>query len=132
MFRNYFIIAIRNLGKHKFFGFINITGLSLGIACAMLIAFFVIDELGYDKFNTKAERIYRLISHIKFGGNDARYAVCPAPLARAIREEVPEIEDAARFRSWGTFLVKKDKENSRNLMPSGPIPMYSISFQFLF
>ncbi len=111
MFRNYFTIAIRNLGKHKFFGIINVTGLSLGIACTLLITLFVIDELGYDRFNTKADRIYRLISHIKFGGNDARYAVCPAPLARTIREEIPEIEDATRFRSWGTFLVKKDKEN---------------------
>ncbi len=111
MLKNYFTIAIRNLGKHKFFGFINVTGLSIGIACALLIALFVRDELGYDKFNIKSDRIYRLISHIKFGGNDARYAVCPAPLARTIREEVPEIEDAARFRSWGTFLVKKDKEN---------------------
>jgi putative ABC transport system permease protein len=111
MLRNYFTIAVRNLGKHKFFGIINVTGLSLGIACAMLIALFVIDELRYDKYNTKAERIYRLISHINFGGNDSRYAVCPAPLAGTIREEIPEIEDATRFRSWGTFLVKKDKEN---------------------
>jgi len=111
MLSNYLTIAFRNLGKHKFFGFINITGLSLGIACVMLITLFVIDELSYDKFNTKAERIYRLISHINFGGNDAHYAVCPAPLAKTIREEIPEIEDATRFRSWGMFLVKKDKEN---------------------
>ncbi len=115
MLRNYLTIAIRNLGKHKFFGFINVTGLSLGIACAMLIALFVIDELSYDKFNTKAERIYRIISHINYGGNDSRYAVCPAPMAKTIREEIPEIEDAARFRSWGTFLVKRDKENFREL-----------------
>jgi putative ABC transport system permease protein len=111
MLRNYFNIAIRNLGKHKFFGIINVTGLSLGIACSMLIALFVIDELRYDKFNTKADRIYRIISHINYGGNDSRYAVCPAPLAKTIREEIPEIEDATRFRSWGAILVKKDKEN---------------------
>jgi putative ABC transport system permease protein len=111
MIRNYFLIALRNLRKHKFFSIINITGLSIGIACALLISIFVIDELGYDKFNTKADRIYRLISHINFGGNDAHYAVCPAPLGLVIREEVPEIEDATRFRSWGMFLVKKDKEN---------------------
>ena len=49
MLWNYFIIAVRNLRKHKFFGFINVTGLSLGIACAMLIALFVIDELRYDQ-----------------------------------------------------------------------------------
>ncbi|HEX2393839.1 MAG TPA: ABC transporter permease [Bacteroidales bacterium] len=111
MIRNYFIIALRNFRKHKFFGFINVTGLSIGITCALLITLFVIDELGYDKYNTKRDRIYRLISHIKYGGNDAHYAVCPAPLGNAIREEIPEIEDAARFRGWGMFLVKKEKEN---------------------
>ncbi len=111
MIRNYFTIALRNFRKHKFFGFINVTGLSIGIACALLITLFVIDELGYDTYNKNGDRIYRLISHIKFGGNDAHYAVCPAPLAGAIRDEIPEIEDATRFRSWGTFLVKKDKEN---------------------
>ena len=111
MIRNYFIIAVRNLRKHKFFGFINVTGLSIGIAAALLITLYVIDELGYDTYNTKSNRIYRLISHINYGGNDAHYAVCPAPLANAIREEIPEIEDAARFRGWGMFLVKKDKEN---------------------
>src|SRR5512133_511631 len=111
MLRNYFIIALRNLRKQKFFAFINITGLSIGIACALLITLYVIDELGYDQYNIKKDRIYRLISHINFGGNDMHYAVCPAPLGLAIREEIPEIEDASRFRSWGMFLVKKDKEN---------------------
>jgi len=113
MIRNYFIIAIRNLRKHKFFGFINATGLSIGIGCALLITLYVIDELQYDKFNTKADRIYRLISHIKYGGNDMQFAVCPAPLANAMRTEIPEIKDVARFRSWGMFLVKKDKENHK-------------------
>lgn len=111
MLRNYFIIALRNLRKHKFFGFINATGLSIGIACALMITLYVIDELQYDKYNTKADRIYRLISHINYGGNDAYYAVCPAPLANAMKTEIPEIEEAARFRSWGMFLVKKEKEN---------------------
>ena len=111
MLRNYFIIALRNLRKQKFFAFINVTGLSIGIACALLITLYVVDELSYDQYNSKKERIYRLISHINYGGNDMRYAVCPAPLANAIRDEIPEIEDVVRFRSWGMFLVKKDKEN---------------------
>lgn len=111
MISNYFIIALRNFRKHKFFGFINITGLSIGITCALLITLFVIDELGYDKYNTKGDRIYRIVTHLKYGGNDTYYAVCPAPLGNVIREEIPEIEDATRFRGWGMFQVKREKEN---------------------
>lgn len=111
MLWNYFIIAVRNLRKHKFFSFINVTGLSLGVASALLITLFVIDELKYDRFNTQSDRIYRLTSHINYGGTDLRLATCPAPLAGKMREEIPEIEDVTRFRLWGDFLVKKDNEN---------------------
>jgi len=59
----------------------------------------------------QADRIYRLISHINYGGDDLWLATCPAPLAGKMREEIPEIEEVIRFRSWGDFLVKKNKEN---------------------
>jgi putative ABC transport system permease protein len=111
MLWNYFIIAVRNLRKHKFFSFINITGLSLGVACALLIALFVIDELKYDRFNTKADRIFRLTTHINYGGNDFRLATCPAPLADKMRKEIPEIEEVTRFRISEDFLVKNDTQN---------------------
>ena len=111
MIKNYFKTALRNLKKHKFYGIINVVGLSIGIACTLLISLYILDELSYDKYNVNGDRIYRVISHLKFGGNDSRLAVCPAPMAKAIRDEIPEIENSARFRSWGSFLVKKDKEN---------------------
>lgn len=115
MLWNYFIIAARNLRKHKFFSIINITGLSLGIACALLIALFVSDELKYDRFNTQADRIYRLMSHINYGGNDFRLATCPAPLAGKMRSEIPEIEHVTRFRIAGGFLVGAGRENYKEL-----------------
>ncbi len=111
MLWNYFIIAVRNLRKHKFFSFINVTGLSLGVASVVLIALFVADELKYDRFNTHADRIYRLTSHINYGGSDLRLSTCPAPLAAKMRAEIPEIEAVTRFRYWGDLLVKKEKEN---------------------
>jgi putative ABC transport system permease protein len=111
MLWNYFIIAVRNLRKHKFFSFINITGLSLGVTGALLIALFVIDELKYDRFNAQGDRIYRLTTHINYGGNDFRLATSPAPLADKMRREIPEIEEVTRFRISGDFLVKKDTSN---------------------
>jgi len=111
MINNYLKISIRNLKKHAFYSIINVVGLSIGLACVILITLYVLDELNYDRHHDKADRIYRIANHIRFGGNDSWYAVCPAPLADALMSEIPEIEVANRFRSWGDFLVKKDVEN---------------------
>ncbi len=62
MYNNYFLTAFRNLKKYKGFSIINISGLAIGMACCILIAFFVFDELSFDKFNAKSERIYRVSS----------------------------------------------------------------------
>ncbi|MEM9983740.1 MAG: ABC transporter permease, partial [Bacteroidota bacterium] len=67
MFRNYLKTAFRNLIKQKFYAIINILGLSVGIACCLLITFWVIDELSYDKFHQKSDQIYRTITDLKFG-----------------------------------------------------------------
>jgi putative ABC transport system permease protein len=61
MFANYVKTAFRNMRRHKGFTFINVSGLALGFACSMLIALFVAYELSYDRFNEKADRIYRVV-----------------------------------------------------------------------
>ena len=70
MIRNYLKIAARTLRKQRGLTFINIVGLATGLTCCMLIMLYVLDELNYDRYNTKADRIYRIQSDIKFGGND--------------------------------------------------------------
>ena len=60
MAKNYFIVALRNLGRQKGYSFINIAGLAIGIACCALIALFVREELRYDRFHENADRIYRI------------------------------------------------------------------------
>ena len=60
MFRNYFIITIRNLFKNGFYSVINIAGLSIGITCSILILLWVYDEISYDKFIPKADRVYQV------------------------------------------------------------------------
>src|SRR5690349_15121991 len=61
MFRNYFKIAFRNLNRNKVYSFINIAGLSIGLACAMLIILYVKDEVSYDRFHKNASRIFRIV-----------------------------------------------------------------------
>ena len=68
MFRNYFIITIRNLFKNGFYSFINITGLSIGITCSILILLWVYDEISYDKIHPKVDRIYQVWAKAFFDG----------------------------------------------------------------
>src|SRR6185312_3831415 len=60
MFRNYLKTAFRNLQRNKVYSFINIIGLSMGLACAMLIILYVKDELSYDRFHKQADQIYNI------------------------------------------------------------------------
>ncbi|WP_347924180.1 ABC transporter permease [Pontimicrobium sp. SW4] len=111
MVRNYFKIAWRNLLKNKGFTVINIIGLSLGIACFIVIAMFVTDELSYDRFHEKANRTYRINSDILFGGTDLSMAVSADPMGEALKNDYPEVEQYARlYASNGSKLVKKGSE----------------------
>jgi len=111
MIKNYLKIAIRNLSKSKGFSAINIIGLSVGLATCLLIMLYVMDELSYDKFNKKADRIYRVDGDIQFGGNHFNLASAPEPMGPALKKDYPQVEQYVRFRSYGGFLVKKDNEN---------------------
>ncbi len=106
MIRNYLTVALRNLRKQAFYSLINILGLSVGVAACLIIVLFIFDEVSYDKWNTKADRIYRLNNEIKFGGNHYRMTYSSAPAAHALSQDYPEIESTVRFRSYGSYLVK--------------------------
>ena len=111
MLKNYLKIALRNLKKHKFYTFINILGLSVGVAVCMIISLFVINELSYDKHFKDADQIYRIHADIIFGGNHWDMIQAPAPMAEALPAEFPEVEYAVNFRTRGSYLVKEVDEN---------------------
>ncbi|MBN3583184.1 ABC transporter permease [Algoriphagus aestuarii] len=111
MFENYFKIALRNLKKHKFYTFINIFGLSVGVAVCMIISLFVINELSFDKHFKDADKIYRIHADIIFGGNHWNMIQAPAPMVEALPAEFPEVEYAVNFRERGSYLVKKVDQN---------------------
>jgi putative ABC transport system permease protein len=122
MFKNYIKTTFRSLKKNKGFTLINVLGLALGLCVCMLIVFYVIDELGYDTYNTKADRIYRFNNEIKFGGNTNSYAVSPAPMAQTLLNDFPEVERAVRFRERGNFKVRKGDQNvqEHNILYADP------------
>ncbi len=120
MLRNYLIIAFRNLRKHSFYSFINIAGLAIGVAACLVIILFIIDELQYDKYNTKADRIFRIHNEIKFGGNHLLLTTTSAPTGYTLQQDYPEIEATVRFRGVGSYLVKP-KEGSDNIKENNVI-----------
>ncbi len=106
MLKNYLTIAMRNLRKQSFYSFINIGGLAVGVSACLVILLFIVDELNYDTYNTKANRIYRVDNEIKFGGNYYNMTYSSAPTAHTLLQDYPEIESTIRFRDYGSYLVK--------------------------
>jgi putative ABC transport system permease protein len=115
MLRHFFQIAWRNLKKRKLFGFINIAGLSIGMACCLLITLFVKNEFSYDRYHTKADRIYRVTQTfrtVQKGENPGPPAPqdfwvwgC-APVGAALQADFPEIEKVVRFMSPISVLLQ--------------------------
>ena len=111
MIRNYLKIAWRNLVRNKTFSLINIVGLAIGLACFIMIALYVADELSYDRYNEKADRIYRVNSDIVFGGNKLHLAVACDPMGATLKKDYPQVEEYVRFyTSGGSKLIKKGNE----------------------
>lgn len=118
MIQNYFRIAIRNLWKNKAFSAINIIGLSIGLASFILITLYVMDELSYDRYNDKADRIYRVNTDIKFGGSDLVLAVASDPMGATLKKDYPQVEEYVRFYDNGALLVRKGNQylNEQNVV----------------
>lgn len=106
MLQNFIKTALRNLLKRKGYSLINIAGLAIGMATCLLILMFVSDELSYDAYNEKADRIYRVAGSFRYGGRDIDIAVAPAPMAKVLMDEFPEVEDAVRFRQRGRYIFR--------------------------
>lgn len=108
MIRNYIKVALRNLWKNKGYSAINIIGLAVGLASCLLIFLYVWDELRFDRFHEKADRIVRVHSSIRFGGSDLNLAVASDPMGAALKQDVPQVEEFTRiYASEGTMLIKK-------------------------
>lgn len=106
MIRNFLKIGVRNLVKQRFYSIINITGLSVGIACCILILMLVNNELSYDRYHEKADRIYQVGFSGKLGENEFNGAQVGAPVGKVLKENYPEVENFVRFRQMGNFLMK--------------------------
>src|ERR1700733_4982126 len=97
--------AYRNLKRHKIYSFINVFGLAVSLAACWLIVLYITDELSFDRFNIKADRIVRVVQHESWDGGNMNIAVTPAPLAPRLKQQFPQIEDVVRIDAEGGDLV---------------------------
>ena len=118
MFFNYFLVAFRNLLKHRAYTLINITGMAIGITCSIFIILFVNHELSYDQFHTKGDRIFRIGVSGKFSGNEFDQAVTAQPMAQALISDYPEVKKVVRLREYGDWLVTygENKFHEENML----------------
>ncbi|HNQ82637.1 MAG TPA: ABC transporter permease, partial [Bacteroidales bacterium] len=106
MFKNFLISAFRNLLRNKFYAFLNILGLSVGLAAFIFILIYVLDEINYDKHNEKHARIYRIESDFNISNRHDRFAIVPVPMGPAFKLEFPEVEAVTRLNPVGNALFR--------------------------
>jgi putative ABC transport system permease protein len=109
MIKSYVKIAFRSLIKNKTHSFINIVGLSIGIAVSMIIFLYVVHEFSYDKFHTKADNIYRIICKINYGGQEIQTTSLSAQFGPMLKENNADVQNYVRVNSVGRSLMKSDE-----------------------
>jgi putative ABC transport system permease protein len=121
MFRHYLITAARNFAHHKLYSFINIVGLAVGLACAILIALFVRDELSYDRWISGSSHLYRVEMTVHAPGrSQEQTARTPIPLPPLMKEQLPEVTAMTRISpQWETMTVG-DRQFSETVLVVDP------------
>jgi putative ABC transport system permease protein len=110
MFKNLIKHSLRSFKRQRAYIIINILGLSIGIACSLLIALFVINEASFDRYNVKKERIFRVILNGKIGGQEITGSFTPAVMGPTLPGEFPEVEDFLRMDGVGATVVEYNKQ----------------------
>ena len=117
MLQNYLKIAFRALWRSKIHSSINVLGLSLGIACCVLIALFVKDELTFDTFHANANRIYRVFVKEDWGENQQFFnTTTPMPMGPALKDNLPEVESFVRLVPINTMVKNGEKQFSEGVV----------------
>ncbi|MFC3811845.1 ABC transporter permease [Lacihabitans lacunae] len=115
MFKNYFKIVFRNFARQPFYSFINVVGLSIGLAACWFLAMYFFHEKTYDAFLPNANRIAAVALDLKMGDMEGKTTNTPPPLGARLAE-YPEIETTARTFNLGETLVKREVKNSEPLI----------------
>jgi len=117
MIHHYTSIALRNLSRHKVFSAINITGLSLGLACCVLILLYTKDEVSYDRFHSNIDNIYQLTcTRIEKDGKEEKFAIAAMVEGPAFKKEVPEINEFVRVKRESLTIKNNGEIFNENIV----------------
>ncbi len=111
MIKHYFKIALRNLGRQKILSFINIIGLSIGLACFSLFLLYAVNEFNFDRFHKNADNIYRVYrwSEAMSGQEASGDVYMPSPLGPALKQDIPDVVNYVRLQDgWRESFIKVD------------------------
>ncbi len=132
MFAYNFQSAFRFIKRNLVFSFINIAGLSLGLALVILLFIWVRYELSFDRFHKNADRIFRVTAEFDHETYVDNFSCTPAPLGPALKNDIPEIEDFVRFGGLGRVLVKSNNSQFlEDIELSDPSVFKIFSFKLL-
>lgn len=113
MIKHYFKIALRNLGRQKILSFINISGLSIGLACFTLFLLYAVNEFNFDRFHSNAKDIYRMYrwSEPMIGEDASGDVYMPSPLGPSLKQDFPDIDNYTRLREgWGESFIRAENK----------------------
>src|ERR1035437_6351951 len=112
------LVGWRNIRKGGIYSFINIAGLSLGMAVVILILFWVVDELSFDKYHQNLDRIYTVYEHQQYSEGQELYTNCtPFPLSSALTKKFAEVERATTYANLDKLLIKYEAKEYKE----GPV-----------
>ncbi|HMQ01209.1 MAG TPA: ABC transporter permease, partial [Cyclobacteriaceae bacterium] len=111
MFKNYLKIAFRNMMKQKFYAFINIFGLAIGVASCILIGIYVTHELSYDRFHKDSANIYRLTLYGRIAGQEINTFATSPPLGPGMLRTIPGVEAFTRIQNFPEMIVRIEEES---------------------
>ncbi len=111
MLKNFIKHSFRSFKRQRSYIIINILGLTIGIACSLLIALYVLYEASYDRFNVKRDRIYRLVINGKIGGQEVIGSYTPSVMGPTMAKDYPEIEACLRLNNWGATVVEYNNQS---------------------
>ena len=129
MIKNYFKIAFRSLLRNKSFSVINILGLAIGMASAILILLWVQNEVSYDRFHTKENRLYEIWENESRDGELQSGVPTQQLLGPALKKDYPEIENTARI-GWNQYILFGNKEKSIKAIGTWADPSFLTMFSF--
>jgi putative ABC transport system permease protein len=92
MFKNHFKVAIRNITRNRFLSSLNILGLSVGLSAALVIYLIVQYQLGFDKHYQNNDRLYRVVTHLRFAETDFKNSGVPSPLTTTVKSDITGVE----------------------------------------